>query len=83
MDVSKVLSPLVSPPTAVSLAGESKGCELIVADSASGFTIADLEFNPSAFFADTHTAQYTAGAIRGQLRMVKPTWDYKEEDKKY
>lgn len=35
--------------------------------SASGFTLSQLEANPDQFFADTHTAQFTAGAIRGQL----------------
>ncbi|PWN87681.1 hypothetical protein FA10DRAFT_269004 [Acaromyces ingoldii] len=35
--------------------------------SASGFTLKQIEADPSAFFADTHTAKFTAGAVRGQL----------------
>ncbi|PWN43029.1 hypothetical protein IE81DRAFT_289413, partial [Ceraceosorus guamensis] len=35
--------------------------------SASGFTIAQIENNPVGFFADTHTVEFPAGAIRGQL----------------
>ncbi|CAO1632890.1 unnamed protein product [Sympodiomycopsis kandeliae] len=58
---------------------ESKGCQkgpfrtgINAADgndtgSASGFTLSQIEQNPSAFFADTHTAQFSAGAVRGQL----------------
>lgn len=38
------------------------------ADSGEGFTIAKLEANPEGFFADTHTAEFPAGAIRGQLQ---------------
>lgn len=35
--------------------------------SASGFTLSQIEQDPSAFFTDTHTAQFAAGAVRGQL----------------
>lgn len=35
--------------------------------SASGFRLRNIEENPSNFFADTHTQQFVAGAIRGQL----------------
>ncbi|WWC63718.1 uncharacterized protein I303_106323 [Kwoniella dejecticola CBS 10117] len=35
--------------------------------SDSGFSLKDIEESPSSFFADTHTAQYTSGAVRGQL----------------
>ncbi|KAK0520537.1 hypothetical protein OC835_007181 [Tilletia horrida] len=35
--------------------------------SASGFTLQQIVDNPSAFFADTHTETFAAGAIRGQL----------------
>lgn len=38
------------------------------ADSGAGFTIAALEANPEGFFADTHTAEFPAGAIRGQIQ---------------
>ncbi|PWN47867.1 hypothetical protein IE53DRAFT_195797 [Violaceomyces palustris] len=38
--------------------------------SQSGFNLKSLEDNPSQFFADTHTAQFSAGAIRGQLERV-------------
>jgi len=40
-------------------------------DTASGFTIKALEENPTGFFADTHTAEFVAGAVRGQLKVVK------------
>lgn len=40
-------------------------------DTASGFTIKDLEANPSGFFTDTHTSEFVAGAVRGQLKKVK------------
>ncbi|WVR08827.1 hypothetical protein IAU60_005885 [Kwoniella sp. DSM 27419] len=36
-------------------------------DSGTGFTIAKLEENPEGFFADTHTVQFPAGAVRGQI----------------
>ncbi|CAD6953798.1 unnamed protein product [Tilletia laevis] len=35
--------------------------------SASGFTLKQIEDNPSSFFADTHTEAFIAGAVRGQL----------------
>jgi len=37
-------------------------------DTGSGFTIAQLEANPEGFFADTHTEEFPAGAIRGQIQ---------------
>jgi hypothetical protein len=39
-------------------------------DTGTGFTVREIEENPSAFFGDTHTAEYTAGAVRGQLMAV-------------
>ncbi|KAK8849373.1 hypothetical protein IAR55_004705 [Kwoniella newhampshirensis] len=36
-------------------------------DTGAGFTVAALEADPTGFFADTHTVQFPAGAIRGQL----------------
>ncbi|MEJ2864230.1 CHRD domain-containing protein [Actinomycetospora flava] len=39
-------------------------------DTGTGFTVRQIEENPSAFFGDTHTADYTAGAVRGQLMPV-------------
>lgn len=36
--------------------------------SASGFTLRQLEQNPGAFFTDTHTQAFSAGAIRAQLQ---------------
>ena len=38
-----------------------------IVDTGDEFTVAQLESDPSAFFADTHTAEYLAGAIRGQI----------------
>lgn len=35
--------------------------------TASGFSLSLIENDPSNFFADTHTAQFVAGAVRGQL----------------
>jgi hypothetical protein len=39
-------------------------------DSGTGFTLDRIEADPAAFFTDTHTAQFTAGAVRGQLTAV-------------
>jgi hypothetical protein len=39
-------------------------------DTGSGFSLARIEADPSAFFTDTHTAQFTAGAVRGQLTQM-------------
>ena len=39
-------------------------------DTGTGFTVKQIEENPSAFFGDSHTAQYTAGVVRGQLMAV-------------
>lgn len=39
-------------------------------DTGTGFTVKEIEENPSAFFGDTHTAEYSAGAVRGQLMAV-------------
>ncbi|KAE8179861.1 hypothetical protein CF335_g9443, partial [Tilletia laevis] len=39
--------------------------------SASGFTLQQLIDTPEAFFADTHTEQFAAGAFRGQLVRVE------------
>jgi hypothetical protein len=39
-------------------------------DTGTGFSLREIEENPSAFFGDTHTAEYTAGAVRGQLTPV-------------
>jgi hypothetical protein len=37
-------------------------------DTAEGFTLSQIEEDPAAFFADTHTEDFLAGAVRGQLR---------------
>ena len=37
------------------------------ADTGDGFTIAKLEANPAAFFADVHSSLAVPGAVRGQL----------------
>jgi len=36
-------------------------------DTGQGFTLDQIEADPSAFFTDTHTAAFAAGAVRGQL----------------
>jgi hypothetical protein len=37
------------------------------ADTGAGFTVAQIEANPAAFFADTHSSLALPGAVRGQL----------------
>ncbi|KAJ4373274.1 hypothetical protein N0V83_003568 [Neocucurbitaria cava] len=37
------------------------------ADNAAGFHVKQIVANPSGFFTDTHTTQFTQGAVRGQL----------------
>lgn len=36
-------------------------------DHGDGFTVADLEDDPSEYYVDTHTTEYLDGAVRGQL----------------
>ncbi|KAJ4303068.1 hypothetical protein N0V90_001959 [Kalmusia sp. IMI 367209] len=36
-------------------------------DTGANFHVKQIVDNPAAFFADTHTAKFTAGAVRGQL----------------
>ena len=36
-------------------------------DTGSGFTLEEIENNPSGFFTDSHTANYVPGVVRGQL----------------
>ncbi|WP_235997762.1 CHRD domain-containing protein [Nocardiopsis coralli] len=36
-------------------------------DTGEGFTLAQIEEDPESFYADTHTADFPDGAIRGQL----------------
>ena len=39
-------------------------------DTGAGFTLDQIEADPSAFFTDTHTSAFTAGAVRGQLTEI-------------
>ena len=39
-------------------------------DTGTGFSLAEIEADPSAFAADSHTADFTAGVVRGQLTSV-------------
>ncbi|GAA2565018.1 CHRD domain-containing protein [Pseudonocardia hydrocarbonoxydans] len=39
-------------------------------DTGEGFSLAQIEADPSSFFTDSHTANFTAGAVRGQLTSV-------------
>lgn len=39
-------------------------------DTGAGFSLTQIEEDPSAFFGDTHTSQFTAGAVRGQLQQI-------------
>jgi hypothetical protein len=36
-------------------------------DHGDGFTVAELEADPTAYYVDTHTTEFTAGAVRGQF----------------
>ncbi|EDU43295.1 CHRD domain containing protein [Pyrenophora tritici-repentis] len=36
-------------------------------DQGDGFNVGKILANPSGFFTDTHTVEYSAGAVRGQL----------------
>lgn len=40
------------------------------ADTGDGFSLKQLEEDPSSFSADTHTAEFAAGAVRGQLMEI-------------
>lgn len=46
------------------------GIEANGADTGEGFSLAAIEANPAGFSADTHTADFTAGAVRGQLQQI-------------
>jgi len=37
-------------------------------DTATGFSLSQIEANPAGFAADTHTSRFVAGAVRGQLQ---------------
>jgi len=39
-------------------------------DTGANFSLKKIEADPSAFFGDSHTAQFTAGVVRGQLTAV-------------
>lgn len=39
-------------------------------DTGTGFSLKEIEANPSSFFGDTHTRDHMAGAVRGQLTPV-------------
>lgn len=39
-------------------------------DTGEGFSLAQIEANPAAFFGDTHTEDFPAGAVRGQLQQI-------------
>lgn len=39
-------------------------------DTGEGFSLADIEANPEGFAADSHTEDYVAGVVRGQLSQV-------------
>jgi hypothetical protein len=36
-------------------------------DNAAGFHVKQIVDNPKGFFTDSHTVQFAAGAVRGQL----------------
>ncbi|WP_369130222.1 CHRD domain-containing protein [Modestobacter roseus] len=39
-------------------------------DTGEGFSLAEIEADPAAFFTDNHTAAFPSGAVRGQLTQV-------------
>lgn len=39
-------------------------------DAGEGFTLAEIEADPAAYYADVHTADFVPGALRGQLSAV-------------
>lgn len=40
------------------------------ADTGEGFSLAEIEANPAGFTGDSHTEEFTAGVVRGQLMQV-------------
>lgn len=40
-------------------------------DTGKGFSLSQIEADPRSFYADTHTAAFPSGAIRGQLREAR------------
>ena len=40
------------------------------ADTGTGFTLAQIEANPAGFTGDSHTVDFAAGVVRGQLTQV-------------
>lgn len=39
-------------------------------DTGEGFSLAEIEANPSGFTGDSHTVEYPAGVVRGQLSAI-------------
>lgn len=39
-------------------------------DTGTGFTLSEIEANPAAFAADSHTVDFSAGVVRGQLTPI-------------
>ncbi|SNT43427.1 CHRD domain-containing protein [Rhodococcoides kyotonense] len=39
-------------------------------DTGTGFSLTEIEANPAGFAADTHTVDFSAGAVRGQLTPI-------------
>lgn len=39
-------------------------------DTGDGFTLKEIEANPAEYYGDTHTMDFVAGAVRGQLSQV-------------
>ncbi|GAA5838287.1 hypothetical protein JCM3766R1_005510 [Sporobolomyces carnicolor] len=44
-------------------------------DTGEGFSLSEIEANPPAFFTDTHTVAFPAGAVRGQLELSGTTYN--------
>ncbi|MEO8113529.1 MAG: CHRD domain-containing protein [Phenylobacterium sp.] len=55
--------PVAVPLAAPDASGKSSGC--VAADPA---VVKDIAANPAGYYVNVHTAQFPAGAIRGQLK---------------
>ena len=62
-----VAGPVVVPLTTPSASGQSSGCT-----SVARTLVASILASPASFYVNVHTAEFPAGAIRGQLTGTSP-----------